>query len=165
MEASGSPLAEADKRVQRLETEARMISKIVNGETKNLWPPIIDGITVAKGYEKAIGAALGDDLDAPVDPSAPMRWTNAGEHGEDPSLPEGVECLANHVQAPTELARRLAQIGVVAKDRGAELVSQLKTGQRLGSLEGHVWRWDGFVTAAHAPTGAARPLPPRARPA
>ncbi len=163
LEASRSPLAEADKRVQRLETEARTISKIVNGETKNLWPPIIDGITVAKGYEKAIGAALGDDLDAPVDPSAPMRWTNADATGEDPSLPEGVECLANHVQAPTELARRLAQIGVAAKDRGAELVSQLKTGQRLVSLEGDVWRWDGFVTAAHAPTGAARRLAERAR--
>ena len=163
LEASRAPLAEADKRVQRLETEARTISKIVNGETKNLWPPIIDGITVAKGYEKAIGAALGDDLDAPVDPSAPMRWTDAGEHDEDPHLPEGVECLADHVQAPTELARRLAQIGVVAKERGAELVSQLKTGQRLVSLEGDVWRWDGFVTAAHAPTGAARRLAERAR--
>jgi chromosome segregation protein len=163
LEASRSPLAEADKRVQRLETEARTISKIVNGETKNLWPPIIDGITVAKGYEKAIGAALGDDLDAPVDPSSPMRWTNAGATAEDPHLPEGVECLANHVQAPSELARRLAQIGVVAKDRGAELVSQLKTGQRLVSLEGDVWRWDGFVTAAHAPTGAARRLAERAR--
>ena len=67
--------------MQRLETEARTISKIVNGETKNLWPPIIDGVTVAKGYEKAIGAALGDDLDAPVDPSAPMRWTNADATG------------------------------------------------------------------------------------
>ena len=77
---------EADKRVQRLETEARTISKLVNGETKNLWPPIIDGITVAKGYEKAIGAALGDDLDAPVDPSAPMRWTNAGATEGDPAL-------------------------------------------------------------------------------
>jgi chromosome segregation protein len=163
LEASRAPLAEADKRVQRLETEARTISKIVNGETKNLWPPIIDGITVAKGFEKAIGAALGDDLDAPVDPSAPMRWTNAGATGEDPALPEGVDCLANHVQAPTELARRLAQIGVVAKDRGADLVSQLQTGQRLVSLEGDVWRWDGFVTAAHAPTGAARRLAERAR--
>ena len=66
---------EADKRVQRLETEARTISKLVNGETKNMWPPVIDGVTVAKGYEKAIGAALGDDLDAPVDASAPMHWT------------------------------------------------------------------------------------------
>jgi chromosome segregation protein len=163
LETSRAPLAEADKRVQRLETEARTISKIVNGETKNLWPPIIDGITVSKGYEKAIGAALGDDLDAPVDPSAPMRWTNAEATGEDPTLPEGVECLATRVQAPSELARRLAQIGVVAKERGAELVAQLKTGQRLVSLEGDVWRWDGFVAAAHAPTGAARRLAERAR--
>ena len=163
LEAARAPLNEADKRVQRLETEARTISKLVNGETKNLWPPIIDGITVAKGYEKAIGAALGDDLDAPVDPSAPMRWTEAGTSEGDPALPEGVEALAAHVQAPVELKRRLAQIGVVARERGAELISQLKTGQRLVSLEGDVWRWDGFVTAAHAPTGAARRLAERAR--
>ena len=115
LEAARAPLNEADKRVQRLETEARTISKLVNSETKNLWPPIIDGITVAKGYEKAIGAALGDDLDAPVDPSAPMRWTNAGVTEGDPALPEGVEPLAAHVDAPAELARRLAQIGVVAE--------------------------------------------------
>ena len=163
LEASRAPLAEADKRVQRLETEARTISKLVNGETKNLWPPIIDGVTVAKGYEKALGAVLGDDLDAPVDPSAPMRWTNAGVTVDDPALPDGVEALAAHVEAPAELARRLAQIGVVPKERGAELVSQLKTGQRLVSLEGDVWRWDGFVAAAHAPTGAARRLAERAR--
>ena len=163
LEAARAPLAEADKRVQRLETEARTISKLVNGETKNLWPPIIDGVTVSKGFEKALGAALGDDLDAPVDPSAPMRWTNAGVTEGDPALPEGVEALAAHVDAPIELARRLAQIGVVPKERGAELVSQLKTGQRLVSLEGDVWRWDGFVAAAHAPTGAARRLAERAR--
>jgi chromosome segregation protein len=163
LEAARAPLNEADKRVQRLETEARTISKIVNGETKNLWPPIIDGVTVAKGYEKALGAALGDDLDAPVDPSAPMRWTNAGVASDDPALPDGVEALAAHVQAPIELQRRLAQIGVVAREHGAELVSKLKTGQRLVSREGDVWRWDGFVAAAHAPTGAARRLAERAR--
>ena len=78
LEASRAPLAEAEKRAQRLETEARTISKMVNSETKNLWPPIIDGVTVAKGYEKALGAVLGDDLDAPVDASAPMHWTVAG---------------------------------------------------------------------------------------
>ena len=163
LESCRAPLTEAEKRVQRLETEARTISKLVNGETKNLWPPIIDGVTVTKGYEKAIGAALGDDLDAPVDPSAPMHWTEIGDIDGDPALPEGVESLAAHVQAPPELKRRLAQIGVVSKERGAELVPQLKTGQRLVSLEGDVWRWDGFITAAHAPTGAARRLAERAR--
>ena len=92
-----------------------------------------------------------------------MRWTHSGVTEGDPALPEGVEALAVHVDAPPELARRLAQIGVVAKERGAELVSQLKTGQRLVSPEGDVWRWDGFVAAAHAPTGAARRLAERAR--
>jgi chromosome segregation protein len=163
LEASRAPLAEADKRVQRLETEAKTIAKLVNGETKSLWPPIIDGITVTKGYEKAFGAVLGDDLDAPVDPSAPMHWSHLGAVDGDPALPDGVEPLAAHVQAPPELARRLAQIGVVARERGAQLVAQLRTGQRLVSLEGDVWRWDGFVAAAHAPTGAARRLAERAR--
>ncbi len=163
LEAARAPLSDADRRVQRLETEAKTISKIVNGETKNLWPPIIDGISVTKGYEKAIGAVLGDDLDAPVDPSAPMRWTLAGDGSDDPALPEGTDPLSNHVKAPPELARRLAQIGVVAKERGAQLANELKTGQRLVSPEGDVWRWDGFVAAAHAPTGAARRLAERAR--
>jgi chromosome segregation protein len=163
LEGCRSPLVEADKRVQRLETEAKTISKLLHGETKNLWPPIIDGVTVTKGYEKALGAALGDDLDAPVDPTAPMRWTQIGAVDGDPPLPEGIEPLSVHVNAPPELARRLAQIGVVGKDRGADIVAKLKTGQRLVSLEGDVWRWDGFVAAAHAPTGAARRLAQRAR--
>ena len=34
----------------------------------------------------------------------------------------------------------------------------LKAGQRLVSLEGDLWRWDGFVAAADAPTPAARRL-------
>ena len=163
LEASRAPLADAEKRVQRLETEAKTISKIVNGETKNLWPPIIDGVNVAKGFEKALGAALGDDLDAPVDPTAPLRWSNLGVVDGDPSLPEGIEALAAHVTAPPELARRLAQIGIVSRERGAQLAQQLKTGQRLVSREGDLWRWDGFVAAAHAPTGAARRLAERAR--
>jgi chromosome segregation protein len=162
LEAARSPLSEADRRVQRLETEARTISKLLHGETKNMWPPVIDGVQVGKGYEKALGAALGDDLDAPVDVSAPMHWTVADGSG-DPSLPAGAEALSQHVQAPAELSRRLAQIGVVDRAKGAELAKQLKTGQRLVSREGDLWRWDGFVAAAHAPTGAARRLAERAR--
>ena len=130
LEAARAPLNEADKRVQRLETEARTISKLVNGETKNLWPPIIDGVTVAKGYEKALGAALGDDLDAPVDPSAPMRWTNAGVTEGDPALPAGVEAArgacrgAARTGAPSCADRRRRQgarrgTGIAAQDRPA----------------------------------------------
>ena len=55
---------------------------------------------MAKGYETALGAALGDDLEAPIDPSAPMRWGGAASIRADPALPEGVEPLGRHVKAP-----------------------------------------------------------------
>jgi len=163
LESARAPLAEAERRAQRLETEARTLAKVLAVETKNLWPPVMDSVAVAKGYEKALGAALGDELDAPVDPSAPMRWMGAAINPTDPALPEGIEPLAKHVEAPPELARRLSQIGVVDKAQGAPLVTQMKPGQRLVSLEGDLWRWDGFAAAAHAPTGAARRLAERAR--
>ncbi|MCK9908904.1 chromosome segregation protein SMC [Microbacteriaceae bacterium K1510] len=163
LEASRAPLAETERRVQRLETEAKTLSKVLAVDTKNLWPPVMDSVAVDKGYEKALGAALGDDLDAPIDPSSPMRWAGAAIDAADPALPEGVEALAKHVAAPDELARRLNQIGVVDRAEAQRFIGQLKPGQRLVSIEGDLWRWDGFAADAHAPTGAARRLAERAR--
>jgi chromosome segregation protein len=162
VEAARTALAEAERRTQRLETEAKTLSKVLAVETRNLWPPVIDHISVDKGFEKALGAALGDDLDAPVDASAPMRWSTVSADG-DPPLPDGIPSLAAHVKAPDALTRRLAQIGVVDKDTGNRLAAALKPGQRLVSADGDLWRWDGFVAAAHAPTGAARRLAQRSR--
>src|SRR5579862_1182203 len=163
VDAVRAPLAAAERNVQRLETEAKTIGKLLAVENKNLWPPVMDALVVAKDYEKALGAALGDDPDAPVGDSAPMRWAGAASHPSDPALPEGVVPLSQFVQGPTELARRLAQIGVVERADGARLANMLKPGQRLVSREGDFWRWDGFVVAAHAPTGAARRLAERGR--
>jgi chromosome segregation protein len=163
LEAARAALGESEKRMQRLETEAKTLSKMLSLETRSLWPPVIDHLSVEKGYEKALGAALGDDLDAPVDPSAPMHWTEVTANEADPTLPEGAEALSRFVQAPAQLARRLAQIGVVEREAGSRLASALKTGQRLVSREGDLWRWDGFVAAAHAPTGTARRLAQRSR--
>jgi chromosome segregation protein len=163
VEVTRAPLVEADRRVQRLETEAKTLSKVLAVENQNLWPPVMDHIAVEKGYEKALGAALGDDLDAPIDPSAPMRWTGSIIESADPALPEGVEPLSAHVKAPSELVRRLNQIGVVERGEAALVVAQLKPGQRLVSVDGDLWRWDGFAADAHAPTGAARRLAERAR--
>ena len=163
IDAARAPLAAAERRVQRLETEAKTIGKLLSVENKNLWPPVMDALTVAKGYEKALGAALGDDLDAPVDQSAPMRWAGAALDPSDPALPSGAVPLARFVTAPPELARRLAQVGVVERGDGPRFAALLKPGQRLVSPEGDFWRWDGFATAAHAPTGAARRLAERGR--
>ncbi len=117
-----------------------------------------------KGYETALGAALGDDLDAPVEPSAPMHWGGAPLDPTDPALPEGAQPLSGFIAAaPDAMLRRLKQIGVVTRADGARLVRELKPGQRLVSLEGDLWRWDGYAVAAHAPTGAARRLAGRNR--
>ena len=61
---------------------------------------MIDDLAVEKGYEAALGAALGDDLEAPIDPSAPMRWAGADIDPADPALPDGVEPLGRHVNGP-----------------------------------------------------------------
>ncbi|WP_400769975.1 chromosome segregation protein SMC [Methylosinus sporium] len=154
---SRQPLAEAEKRAGRLETEARTLEKLLESGGGDLWAPIVESVTVEKGYETALGAALGDDLDASIETSAPAHWALTSGAG-DPSLPPGVRTLAEMVQAPPALARRLAQIGVVLRSEGAALRSMLKPGQRLVSKEGDLWRWDGFTQAAEAPTPAARRL-------
>jgi chromosome segregation protein len=163
LDAARVPFADAERATQRLETEAKTLMKLLAVETKNMWPPVIDSLTVEKGYEMALGAALGDDLDAPVDQTSAMRWMGASLDPADPALPEGAEPLAVHVQGPPELARRLAQIGVVERADAARLTALLKPGQRLVTRDGDLWRWDGFAADAHAPTGAARRLAERSR--
>jgi len=163
IDATREPLATAERGVQRLETEAKTIGKLFAVESQNLWPPVADALVVDNGFEKALGAVLGDDLDAPLDDSAPMHWAGAAVDPSDPKLPDGVTALAQYVKAPPQLARRLAQIGVVDRTAGPQLAALLKPGQRLVSREGDYWRWDGFAAAAHAPTGAARRLAERGR--
>jgi chromosome segregation protein len=152
-----APLQEAEREAHRLETEASTVAKLLAMPTDGEWTAVLEEITVAKGYEAALGAALGDDLEAPIDPAAPAHWTLISAEG-DPALPDGVEPLVRYVTAPLALARRLAQIGVVAKSEGATLRARLKPGQRLVSREGDLWRWDGFTQSDDAPTPAARRL-------
>jgi chromosome segregation protein len=152
------PLAEAERAAQRLETEARTVAGLLGSDSSGPWPRAVDAVSVARGYEAALGAALGDDLDASVDEAAPAHWSLLAPADEDPLLPGGADPLGARVAAPPALARRLAQVGVVARAEGKRLSQGLKPGQRLVSLEGDLWRWDGFVAAAEAPSAAARRL-------
>ena len=156
------PLSDAERTMQRLDTEARTLAKLLDVGTARRWPPVLDAIKVERGFETALGAALGDDLDAPADVASPVHWALVPPDG-DAALPEGVAPLAKHVQAPSVLARRLAQIGVVERADGPRLAALLKPGQRLVSRQGDLWRWDGLSAAADAPTAAARRLAERNR--
>lgn len=156
-------LAAIEAEVSGLESEAATLARVLNVEGGSLWPSIVDALTVTAGYETALGAALGDDLEASSDSGAPLYWAEPGDHAGDAALPGGVTPLHKYVKAPDVLARRLAQIGLVERVEGAALMRQLKPGQRLVSLEGDLWRWDGFVAAADAPTAAAQRLSQRNR--
>ena len=78
-------------------------------------------------------------------------------------LPDGVKPLNKFVKAPAALNRRLAMTGLVFPDQGADLQKKLKPGQRLVSTRGDVWRWDGFVASADAPSVSAVRLSQRNR--
>jgi chromosome segregation protein len=153
-----APLQDARAELSRIETEARTLAKIINAASGDLFPAVLEKVKVDRGFETALGAALGEDLDAPLDRSAPVHWGEAPSAEADPGLPEGATRLADMVDAPRELARRLAQIGVVDAADGARLQALLKPGQRLVSREGGLWRWDGYTASADAPTPAAQRL-------
>jgi len=154
------PVQDARSNLNRIETEARTISNILNAGSKgDLFPAVVEQIKVERGYEAALGAALGDDLDQPDDPASPAHWTAVEGHGNDPQLPDGLDRLSDHVEAPHALARRLAQIAVVGSaEEGVRRRAELAAGQRLVSRDGALWRWDGFTAGADAPTAAAQRL-------
>jgi chromosome segregation protein len=139
-------------------TERETIAKLLAVADEGAYPPAVDQIRVSPGYETALGAALGDDLEAPLATEASVHWRHLDVPAEEHALPAEAEPMVMHVSAPQELTRRLRQIGVVHRSAGPLLQPHLKPGQRLVSLEGDLWRWDGFVAAAGGVTPAAQRL-------
>ena len=143
------------------ETEAKALARLTATAHGKAFPPALDQVRAAAGYEAALAAALGDDLNAAIDAKAPARW--GGAAAPTPSWPEGAEPLAAHVEAPAELAARLAMVAVVAAVDGPRLQSDLPVGARLVSRAGDLWRWDGFTVRADAPRPAQARLEQKSR--
>ncbi len=156
--AARQPLSEARAELQRIETEANTLAKVLNAGGNDLFPAVLERVQVEPGFETALGAALGEDLDVPLDPAAPAHWGSVEPAHDDPALPSNARPLNEVVKAPQQLARRLAQIGLVEAADGPRLQKELKSGQRLVSRDGALWRWDGYMASADAPTAAAQRL-------
>jgi chromosome segregation protein len=147
-----------------LRTERETLTKLLIGARQSDLPPILERLRVAPGYETALGAALGDDLEAPAAEEVPVHWRQVAVSRHDGVLPTDAEPLAEHVEAPPELDRRLKQTGIVAsRGDGHRLQPSLKPGQRLVTREGDLWRWDGYTAAAEGATPAAQRLAERNR--
>lgn len=159
--AAQPPRNLADTAVRTLESEIAGLKRLLQSSSAPKAPPVIDRIRSDDGYEKAVAAALGDDLQASTRADSALYW--AGSSIETSALPEGAAPLSTYVEAPVELAVRLSQCGVVAPELGPRMAAQLKPGQRLVSVEGHLWRWDGFTRTPDAPVSAAERLAQQAR--
>lgn len=149
-DAAQSAGASAQAALAALEGEARALLaavEAVGGKARAL-----DQLRVSPGYERALAAALGDDLEAAIGGDLSRRWNGAQADASDPRLPARATPLADHVSAPAALVRRLAQIGVVDRDDGAGLA----VGQRIVTRDGAMRRWDGFVTSGDGAAVAER---------
>ncbi|MCU4652167.1 chromosome segregation protein SMC [Roseibacterium sp. SDUM158016] len=157
--ATRATRAEAEGRAGTLASEVTALARLLERE-KGAKDAILDALKVDRGFEAALGAALSDDLNAPMAGAAGgTGWSALPPYDDTAPLPAGVSALGDHVTAPAALARRLSQIGLVEPADGPRLQPLLRPGQRLVSRAGDLWRWDGYaVAAADAVSGAARRL-------
>ncbi len=148
--------SEAEGEANALRAEVAALAKLVQRDTAE-GGQVLDLLRVESGYEKALGAALADDLRAPaIDDGAASGWATLPGYAKPQSLPKGVAALTNHVSVPGVLARRMGQVGLVDAKDGPRLQADLLPGQRLVSLQGDLWRWDGYRAGAEdAPSASA----------
>ncbi|MFC3836874.1 chromosome segregation SMC family protein [Paracoccus rhizosphaerae] len=153
--AARAARAEAEGEAAALGAEMAALRRLVD-RGRSGGATLLDRVQVAKGYEPAFGAALGDDLNADVTTDG-TGWHDLPDWDKPQPLPDGAQPLAPHVHGPAVLARRLSQIGLVPDaPRGAALQAVLRPGQRLVTPEGDLFRWDGMrVMAGEAGSAAA----------
>ncbi|KQN93780.1 chromosome segregation protein [Sphingomonas sp. Leaf231] len=108
---------------------------------------LLDAVRAEPGFERALAAAMGDELE-----TALSEWSGAVLDPADPPAPIGTLPLAARVTAPAELARRLSQVFVVE----ADAAQVLRAGQRLVTRDGRVRRWDGYVSDTGGAAAAER---------
>ena len=163
-EANRAAFNDARDAATKLSAEKNALTKLLHTGDPDMFPPLIDAITVEPGYEIALGTALGDEIEAPIDEAADIHWRALPPLSDAPNLPAGATPLSQWVQAPDALARRLSQTGIVdSVDQARSMSGMLRPGQRLVTRDGGLCRWDGYTIAAGATTAAARRLEQRNR--
>ena len=149
--AAQAARAEAEGAARSLRSEAAALSKLVARDS-GADAQLVDSLRVVPGYEQALGAALSDDLRAPLAKDG-SGWVALPDYDAPAPLPEQAAPLAPHVGGGDVLTRRLAQVGIVTPDHGPALQPALWPGQRLVTRDGDLWRWDGLHVAARDATG------------
>ena len=158
-----SPADALDAQIRTLDAEIKGLERLLRRADGPARTPVMAQIKAEDALSRALAAALGDDLDAPVEDDAPEHWTLHGATATA-ALPDDARNLWDMVDAPKALAPRLTQCGLVDQTAGPELQPQLRPGQRLVSKEGDLWRWGricqhgGRAHAGGGKAGAARAI-------
>lgn len=140
----------------KLKAETDALSAMVAGQKRGEYDPVLDKVVAQSGWELALAAALGEDLDASIANDAPHRWIELPPIDGRNELPDQAIPLSKGVTAPLALARRLAAVGVVETlDDALAAMGRLSIGQRLVTKGGDLVRWDGLTAAAGAPSPVA----------
>lgn len=152
-DAAQSDLATLRAELNAMTREIEALKRDLAGKTGTA-DRALDQVRAAKGFEKALAAALGDDLGAIVGPAdgEGRFWTGREDMPGKGPLPQGCLWLGDHVDAPDALAARLALILVADRDDGQPLAP----GMRLVTRDGRMRRWDGFVSAGDGASAAER---------
>jgi chromosome segregation protein len=148
-DAAQSARSAAHAELAAMNSEAAALGKATQASGRDR---ILDRVQPDPGYERALAAALGDDLEAGLDVAAERFWAGAETQAGDPVPPQGTARLADHVAAPAALGRRLAQVLVAERDEGQSLA----VGQRLVTLAGMLRRWDGYIANSGGAAAAER---------
>ena len=150
---------EAEGRAGTLDAEVNALARVLERDRGD-GDQVLDEVSVSPGFEAAIGAALSDDLKAArAETPGASGWSDLPGYDAAAALPAGARPATEVTTAPSVLARRLSQIGIIDAADGPRLQPLLQPGQRLVSRDGDLWRWDGFaVAAADAVSTSARRL-------
>ena len=98
-------------------------------------------LKIKKGFEIPIFAILKEVLDAEIN-SSKKRWINISHN----KLIPVDNALSNYIVSPKILIPFLSQVSLVNNTKeGFSKQKDLKTGQFIVSINGVIWRWDGFV--------------------
>ena len=125
-----------------LETHDQEIYK-EGGENNN---PIIDYLDFEDGYEKAVAAVFSDELIASINEEQASHW-RVLSYDNNTTFPEKIKKFSNLIKGPENLKKKLDFIGLIEdKSNILTLQDNLLPGQVLVSLEGEIWRWDGYVS-------------------
>ncbi|KAF0185498.1 MAG: chromosome segregation protein [Hyphomonadaceae bacterium] len=130
----------------RLKSELQGLNALIANAQKLGANPALNSVQVKSGFEKALAAAIGEDIEANIGDVGDNKWVGASDIAIDwaREIKGELTVLADVVSAPIELLPRLKSIAIVS-DAVFENTQALSIGLRIVTLRGDLRRWDGHI--------------------